>query len=69
MKYEVFARLNAGDDTVHIGRVEADTDALAKSFARTTFDEEDWEYMAVVSREHIHEVEQDRIAPSAGGSA
>ncbi|WP_435077979.1 phenylacetic acid degradation PaaB family protein [Halococcus sp. AFM35] len=69
MKYEVFARLNAGDETIHVGRVEADTDTLARSFARTAYDEEDWDYMAVVRREHVLEVEQDRVAPSTGGSS
>jgi hypothetical protein len=69
MKYEVFTRLNAGDDIINVGQVEADTDSLAKSFARTTYDEEDWNYMAVVSHEHILEIEQDQIAPSAGGSS
>lgn len=68
MKYEVFARLNAGDETIHIGRVEADTDRLAKSFARTAYDEEDWDYMVVVRREHLLEVEENKVAPSRGGS-
>ena len=68
MKYEVFARLKAGDDINHIVRVEADSDALARSFARTTSDEEDWHYLTVVRREHLLEVEQDRTAPSLGGS-
>ncbi|HET7324426.1 MAG TPA: phenylacetic acid degradation PaaB family protein [Halococcus sp.] len=68
MNYEVFARLNAGDETIHIGRVEADTDSLARSFARTAYDEEDWDYMAVVRREHVLEVKQG-VAPSAGGSS
>lgn len=69
MKYEVFARIRPGDEITHIGCVEADSDALAKSFARTTFDEEDWDYMGVVRRDHLLEVEQDRTAPSLGGSS
>jgi hypothetical protein len=68
MKYDVFARLNAGDDITHIGQLDADTDALARSFARTSYDEEDWDYMAVVRREHVLEVEEG-VAPSAGGSS
>ncbi|WP_101296789.1 phenylacetic acid degradation PaaB family protein [Halegenticoccus soli] len=64
MKYEVFARLNPGDEILHIGRVKADSDALAKSYARTTFDEESWDYMAVVAREHLLEVTGERTAPS-----
>ncbi|SEP00301.1 Phenylacetic acid degradation B [Halogranum amylolyticum] len=64
MKYEVFARLNAGDETIHVGRVEADSDTLAKSYARTTFDEESWDYMIVVRREHIVEVTGEHAVPS-----
>ncbi|MDY6765524.1 MAG: phenylacetic acid degradation PaaB family protein [Halobacteria archaeon] len=56
MKYEVFTRINPGDDIKHIGRVEAPTDRLARLFAHETFDEEDWDYMAVVSRENLIEV-------------
>lgn len=66
MKYEVFARIKPGEDVVHVGNVAADSDALAKSFARTTFDEEDWDYMGVVRREHLLEVDRDRMAPSLG---
>ena len=66
MKYEVFARIDPGEELAHIGNVAADSDALAKSFARATFDEEAWDRLAVVRREHLLEVEQDRSAPSLG---
>lgn len=48
MRYEVFARINPGDDLLHIGTVDAASDRLAKSHARTTYDEEDWDAMVVV---------------------
>lgn len=70
MKYEVFARVNQGDDTMHIGRVDASTDRLAKSYANITFDEEDWDYLAVVRHEDLLEVTSQREsprAPSPGG--
>jgi 1,2-phenylacetyl-CoA epoxidase PaaB subunit len=66
MNYEVFARIKPGDDIVHIGRLEADSDALATSFARTTYDEEDWDRLLVVRSEHLLEVERNRTAPSLG---
>lgn len=56
MKYEVFARIGPGDDLIHVGNVEADTDRLARTYARTTFDEEDWDRLVVVRREHVIEV-------------
>ncbi len=59
MKYEVFARINQGDETLHIGNVTADSDRLARMYARNTFDEEDWDYLAVVRREHILEVKAE----------
>lgn len=48
MKYMVFARINSGDDLMHIGDVDAASDRLAKSHARTTYDEEDWAEMVIV---------------------
>ncbi|SFS90639.1 phenylacetic acid degradation PaaB family protein [Halostagnicola kamekurae] len=56
MKYEVFARINQGDDTLHIGTVTAQSDKLAQMYAYNTFDEEDWNYLAVVREENLHEV-------------
>ena len=62
-KYEVFARLNPGDDLVHIGNVDAASDRLAKGYARVTFDEEDWDYLAVVRRDDIHEASEEGLLP------
>jgi hypothetical protein len=53
MKYEVFARINAGDDLINVGNVEAVNDRLAKVYAYRTFDEEEWDRLVVVRREHV----------------
>lgn len=55
-KYEVFARRSQGDDITHVGNVRAQSDRLAKTYAHNTFDEEDWDYMAVVQEDDILEV-------------
>lgn len=67
MRYEVFARINKGDETIHIGTVTAETDRLAKVYARTTFDEEDWDYLAVVRREALVEVPTGPIEEVTAG--
>lgn len=64
MRYEVFAQIKPGGDIIHIGRVEADNGRLAKSYAKTTFDEEDWNYLAVVAEDDILEVTGDHKAPT-----
>lgn len=56
MKYEVFSRINQGDETLHIGNVRAQSDRLARMYAHNTFDEEDWDYLAVVREENLIEV-------------
>lgn len=57
MKYEVFARVNQGDDTIHIGNVTAQSDRLAKVYARNTFNEEDWDRLAVVREDNLLDIE------------
>jgi 1,2-phenylacetyl-CoA epoxidase PaaB subunit len=64
MRYEVFAQINPGGDITHIGRVEAENGRLAKSYARTTFDEEDWNYMAVVAENDLLEVTGEHEIPT-----
>lgn len=59
MKYAVFARIDPGDDLLHIGDVDAATDRLAKVHARTTYDEEDWATMAVVRETNLLKVPTD----------
>lgn len=67
MKYEVFTRINAGDDLMHVGCVEAPNDRLARTYAYTAYDEEDWAQMVVVRRDDLIEVGRETLAPSAGG--
>jgi hypothetical protein len=52
-EYFVFARINRGDDLTHIGSVVADSDNLAKLYAKYTYDEEDWFEMFVVQKENF----------------
>ncbi|WP_435064396.1 phenylacetic acid degradation PaaB family protein [Halobaculum sp. EA56] len=59
MNYEVFTRISPGDDLKHIGSVEAPSDKLAKNYADTTYDEEDWSVMVLVRREDLIEVTGD----------
>lgn len=59
MKYQVFARIKPGDDLIDVGQVDAPTDSLAKTYARTTYDEEDWDRMVVVPTEALLEVTGD----------
>lgn len=67
MKYEVFARVNQGDDTIHIGNVTAKSDRLAKVYARNTFNEEDWDRLAVVRGDNLLDVEGE-AKPTVGVS-
>ncbi|GAA0236440.1 phenylacetic acid degradation PaaB family protein [Haladaptatus pallidirubidus] len=67
MRYEVFAQIKPGDEIIHVGRVEADNGRLAKSYARTTFNEEDWNYMAVVAEENLLEVTGEHDIPTPEG--
>jgi 1,2-phenylacetyl-CoA epoxidase PaaB subunit len=55
-RFEVFTRLEPGDDLVHRGSVHAETPALAKSHARSMYDEEDWADMYVVHGDDLHQV-------------
>ena len=66
MKYHVFARVNAGDDLMHVGTVQADSDRLARIYAHRTYDEEDWEFIGAVREENLIEIEEQSIA---GGRA
>ena len=66
MKYHVFTRVNAGDDLMHVGTVQSDSDRLARIYAHRTYDEEDWDFIGVVREENLVEVEEQ---PIAGGRA
>ncbi|MFE4810816.1 hypothetical protein [Peribacillus simplex] len=52
-EYDVFSRINRGDDLMHIGTVEADNDELARVYARYIYDEEKWVEMFIVKRENM----------------
>lgn len=58
--YEVFARINRGDDLVHVGTIEAQNDELAIAYAAFVYNEEDWTDMVVVRREHLLTVHQPK---------
>ena len=66
MNYHVFTRVSAGDDLMHVGTVQADSDRLARIYAHRTYDEEDWDFIGVVREENLIEVEGQ---PIAGGRA
>ena len=67
MKYEVFGRVNPGDDLVGIGYVEAPTDRLAKTYAHSQYDEEDWDALLVVSRDHLLDATDHGQLPDSPG--
>ncbi|MDS0300533.1 phenylacetic acid degradation PaaB family protein [Halogeometricum sp. S1BR25-6] len=69
MKYEVFARINAGDELINVGNVDAENDRLAKVYAYRTFDEEDWDRLVVVRREHMVEATNVGTMPDTPGDA
>ncbi|MBT2667634.1 hypothetical protein J7J00_19470 [Bacillus sp. ISL-4] len=52
-EYDVFSRINRGDDLMHIGTVEADNDELARVYARYIYDEEKWVEMFIVKRKNM----------------
>ena len=62
MNYHVFTRINAGDDLMHVGTVQADSDRLARIYAHRTYDEEDWDFIGVVREENLLEVDPQPIA-------
>ncbi len=53
-RYEVFARRDPLDRLQHLGGVTATSQELAYVYALTTFDEEKWRDLAVVSRRNIY---------------
>ncbi|ASS90720.1 MAG: hypothetical protein C6W58_11730 [Bacillaceae bacterium] len=56
--YDIFARINRGDNLMHIGTVEAENSELAKVYATFTYDEEDWTEMVVVERNKLNWVKK-----------
>jgi len=53
MKYEVFGRIDPGDDLIAVGSLDAPSDRLAKTYALAQYDEEDWEDLYAVRREQL----------------
>lgn len=51
--YDVFARKNRGEPLRHIGYVDASGEALARVYAWSTYDEENWFEMCVIRRDNI----------------
>jgi 1,2-phenylacetyl-CoA epoxidase PaaB subunit len=51
--FDVFARKNRGDALSHIGYLTAPDTELARVYAWTTYDEENWFEMCIVPRSEI----------------
>lgn len=64
MIYVVFARIEAGDSVKHVGELKARTDRLAKLYACTTYDEENWNYLSIVKQKDLLEVHDGKLEPS-----
>lgn len=54
--YEVFARKTHDDPLLHVGSINASDDELAKAYAWTMYDEENWVEMCVVPRAAVIQV-------------
>jgi len=64
--YEVFARKNHAEALQHVGSVNAPNDELARVYAWTTYDEENWVEMCVVRRAQIIPVLNPETKPIWG---
>ena len=51
--YEVFARRNHDEELKHVGSVNASDDDLARAYAWTVYDEENWIEMCIVPRDSV----------------
>jgi len=51
--YDVFTRLQRGDNLIQIGSFEAPDDDIATVYAQKIYDEQDWSEMVVVRRDHL----------------
>jgi 1,2-phenylacetyl-CoA epoxidase PaaB subunit len=70
--YEFFARKERGEPLTHIGYVDAPDDALARVYAWTTYDEQNWFEMCVVRRAAVIPVNREDgpfAANAPGGGA
>lgn len=64
--FEVFARKSRGEPLRHIGYLDAPDAELARVYAWSTYDEENWFEMCVVPRSAIIPVNRDDGPFSAG---
>jgi hypothetical protein len=69
MIFEVFARKSRGEPLRHIGNLNAPDAELARVYAFSTYDEEKWFDMFVVSRDNFVEVFNRLDAEAAGDRA
>ena len=51
--YEVFGRMSSEEELMHIGYVNAPGVELAKVYAHTVYNEENWIELCVVKREDV----------------
>ena len=54
--YEVFGRMSSEEELMHIGYVNAPGTELAKVYAHTVYNEENWIELCVVKREDVSPV-------------
>lgn len=52
-EYDIFTRMQRGDDLMLIGTVEAPDDDVATVYAQKIYDEQDWSEMIIVRRENL----------------
>ena len=64
--YEVFARKTHKETLQHVGSVNASDDELAKVYAWTMYDEENWVEMCVVPRKSVIQITHDGKIPLWG---
>lgn len=64
--YEVFARKSHKEPLMHVGSLNASDDDLAKVYAWTMYDEENWVEMCVMPRASVIQVSHDRKIPLWG---
>lgn len=64
--YEVFARRNHNEELRHVGSVNAADDDLARAYAWTLYDEENWVEMCVVPRTAVIPITHDHKHPLWG---
>ena len=64
--YEVFARKTHTDDLKHVGSVNAGDTDLAKAYAWSVYDEENWVEMCVVPRAAVIPVTEHGRLPLWG---